>query len=79
MFIENIIESLPDDKCLCLAKHLGIEENRAFIAKKKLIKVAHAIKKQSIRVISLDAHVVLEHGGHLECGFRHGGAWGKRA
>lgn len=39
MFIENIIESLPDDKCLCLAKHLGIEENRAFIAKKKLINV----------------------------------------
>ena len=39
MFIENIIESLPDDKCLCLAKHLGIEENRAFIAKKKLIKI----------------------------------------
>ena len=44
--------------------HLGIAE-------KKLIKIAHAVKKQSIRVVSLDAQILLEHGSQLGSFFCH--------
>ena len=41
------------------------------IIEEQLVKVAHTIKEQRIRVFFLDAHVLFEHGRHFDSRFRH--------
>ena len=52
-------------------RHLGV-------VVEQFIKVAHAVKQQSIGMLCLDAHVLLKHGGQLNGSFRHRDSWGWR-